>query len=111
MNVGDIAIAMLPQADGSQKPRPVLLLKQMPPFQDWLVCGISTQLRQFVANFDEMLDENHPDYEMSGLVAPSIVRLGFLSVLPENRIRGTLGNLSSTTYQSLMDRLVAHLQS
>jgi hypothetical protein len=58
-----------------------------------------------------MLDENRSDYEMSGLVVFSIVRVDFLSVLPENRIRGTLGNLSSTNYQSLMDRLVAHLQN
>lgn len=87
MRIGEIAKAMLPQADGSYKPRPVLLLKQMPPFQDWLVCGISTQLRQFVVNFDEMLEEAHPDYIMSGLIAPSIIRLGFLSVLPENRIQ------------------------
>ncbi len=111
MSVGEIAKAMLPQADGSHKPRPVWLLKQMPPFQDWLVCGISTQLRQFVANFDEMLDEEHPDYGISGLVLPSIIRLGFLSVLPENRIQGIIGNVSEATYQRLINNLVAHLQS
>ena len=111
MRVGEIAKAMLPQADGSHKPRPVLLLKQMPPFQDWLVCGISTQLRQFVANFDEMLDEEHPDYAMSGLVSPSIIRLGFLSVLPENRIQGIIGNVSAVTYQRLISNLILYLQT
>lgn len=29
---GDIALASLPQADGVAKPRPVVLLRQMPPF-------------------------------------------------------------------------------
>jgi mRNA interferase MazF len=62
MNKGDIAKARLQQADGSFKIRPVLLLKQMPPFNDWLVCGISSQLRQFVPNFDILLDFAHPDF-------------------------------------------------
>ena len=51
---GDIALASLPQADGLIKQRPALLLRQMPPFGDWLVCGISTQLRQQVADLDEV---------------------------------------------------------
>ena len=51
---GDIALASLPQADGLIKQRPALLLRQMPPFGDWLVCGISTQLRQRVADLDEV---------------------------------------------------------
>jgi mRNA interferase MazF len=44
MNEGDIALTALPQSDGSVKPRPAVLLRRMPPFGDWLVCGVSTQL-------------------------------------------------------------------
>ena len=49
MTEGAVALAPLPQADGRTKPRPVVLLRAMPPFGDWLVCGISTQLQQEVA--------------------------------------------------------------
>jgi hypothetical protein len=42
MTEGDIALASLPQADGHIKNRPVLLLRRLPPFDDFLVCGIST---------------------------------------------------------------------
>jgi mRNA interferase MazF len=49
---GDISLVTLPQADGLIKPRPAVLLRQMPPFGDWLVCGISTQLHQRVADLD-----------------------------------------------------------
>ena len=43
MNEGDLALAPLPQADGQIKNRPVALLRRLPPFGDFLVCGISTQ--------------------------------------------------------------------
>ncbi|MDX2304527.1 MAG: type II toxin-antitoxin system PemK/MazF family toxin [Microscillaceae bacterium] len=111
MNVGDIAKARLQQADGSYKLRPVLLLKQMPPFQDWLVCGISTQLRQFVVDFDILMDNTHPDFALSGLIAPSIIRLGFMAVLPDSIIQGTIGRISAETYQTLLQNLINHLQS
>jgi hypothetical protein len=44
MTQGDIALAPLPQADGRTKLRPVILLRQVPHFGDWLICGVSTQL-------------------------------------------------------------------
>lgn len=40
MREGDVALTPLPQADGRIKNRPVVALRQMPPFGDWLVCGI-----------------------------------------------------------------------
>ncbi len=39
---GEIILAQLPQADGGTKLRPVLLLKELPGYKDFLVCGIST---------------------------------------------------------------------
>lgn len=43
MRPGDVLLANLPQADGRAKDRPVLCLCMVPPFQDLLVCGITTQ--------------------------------------------------------------------
>ena len=42
MKEGDIALVELIQSDGSSKLRPVLLLKILPKYNDYLVCGIST---------------------------------------------------------------------
>ena len=56
MNEGDIALAPLPQADGQIKNRPVVLLRRLPPFGDFLVCGVSTQRQPRVADFDESLN-------------------------------------------------------
>jgi hypothetical protein len=47
MKEGDIVIVPLPQANGMVKNRPAVILREMPPFRDPLVCGLSTQLRQY----------------------------------------------------------------
>jgi mRNA interferase MazF len=44
MKEGDIILAPVPQADGGLKTRPALVLREMPPFRDVLICGISTQV-------------------------------------------------------------------
>ncbi len=51
MRESDVVLALLPQADGTLKRRPAIVLREMPPFKDFLVCGISTQLHQKVENF------------------------------------------------------------
>ena len=55
MKSGDIVLASLPQADGKTKLRPALVLKQMLPYKDLLVFGISTQINQEVLGFDEII--------------------------------------------------------
>ena len=106
---GNVALTPLPQVDGQTKPRPIILLRQMPPFDDWLVCGISTQLHRQVAGFDEIIDRAHPDFVDSGLKAASVIRLGFLAVFPADRILGVIGSISASRHRGLLQRLAAHL--
>lgn len=87
MQEGDIAIAFIQQSDGSHKPRPVLLLRQMPGgpplrYGDYLVCGISTQLRQAVLGFNEVIT---PDID-NQLRAASVVRLSNLITLSVSEV-------------------------
>jgi len=110
MKEGDIAIASLRQADGTIKDRPVLLLRRMPPFQDFLVCGISTQLQQSAPELDETITPNDPDFRTSGLKAPSLIRIGFLAVLPRSHFRGRIGAISSVRLDRLMSRLSEFLR-
>jgi mRNA interferase MazF len=49
MKPGDICLTALPQSDDNIKVRPVLLLSQMPGYNDWLACGISSQLQKELA--------------------------------------------------------------
>ncbi|MGP8216022.1 MAG: type II toxin-antitoxin system PemK/MazF family toxin [Bacteroidia bacterium] len=110
MKQGDIVLVSLPQDDKQIKKRPVLLLKKLPGFGDWLVCGISTQLHQYIPCFDEIIDKNHTDFKSSGLIAPSVVRLAFIARIPASKIPGTIGSLSSLTITKIITNLIDFLK-
>ena len=78
MKEADVILTPLPQADGPPKNRPALILRELPPFGDFLVCGISTQVHQAVPEFDEVVSRADADFTGSGLLADSVIRLGFL---------------------------------
>lgn len=109
MEEGTVVKAYLQQSDGQLKPRPAVLLAQLPPFGDWLIAGISSQLRHYVAGFDVLIDEHHPDYHHSGLLKPGIIRLGFLGTIDSENLEGTLGYLSPSTFNELTDNLIKRL--
>ncbi len=105
MNEGDVILAALPQSDGSVKIRPTLCLAKMPPFQDFLVCGISTQLKNRVPDFDEIVAPEDADFAGSGSKAKSLIRLGFVAVLPQAEFKGRIGSIAKTRWQRLRTRL------
>ncbi len=109
MTEGDVALTPLPQADGRIKARPAILLRMMPPFGDWLLCGVSTQLAQEVAGFDDVIEATHADFRNSGLKAASLIRLGFLAVLPADHLLGVLGSISPERHGKLLQRLATFL--
>ena len=109
MREGDVALTPLPQADGQVKNRPAIVLRTMPPHGDLLVCGVSTQLRHQVAGFDEVIKPGDPDFVGSGLKAASLIRLGFLAVLPATSFIGSIGSIAPERHRRLLQRLSKHL--
>jgi len=109
MKEGDIVLTPVPQADGSIKNRPAILLREFPPYRDFLVCGVSTQLRQEVKGFDEIISPSDPDFASGGLKSESLIRLGFLAVLPQSRIAGSIGSISSGRHKRLLTTLAEYL--
>jgi mRNA interferase MazF len=77
MKEGSIILTVITQADGKRKNRPVLVVREMPKYGDLLICGISTQLRQYISNFDEIIEVDDTDFAGSGLVKSSVIRLAF----------------------------------
>ena len=67
MKAGNIVLVDFPQSDGRSKLRPVLILKLLPKYNDFLVCGISTQLNQYLKDFDEILSEQDIHFKQTGL--------------------------------------------
>jgi len=105
MKEGDVLLASLAQGDGTFKDRPALFLKRMPPFQDFLVCGISSQIQQAVPELDETIMPTDVDFRTSGLKAASLIRLGYLAVLPRSAVKGRIGSVSGARRNRLLTRL------
>ena len=110
MREGDVVLTPFPQADGKTKNRPSIVLGVMPPFGDMLVCGVSRQLRHRVADFDEVIATTDADFDSSGLVDTSLIRLGFLSLLPASEFLGDIGSISTERHHRLLRRLASHIQ-
>jgi mRNA interferase MazF len=110
MKEGDVVLTPLPQADGQIKNRPAIILRAMPPYGDFLVCGVSTQLHHEVVAFDDPIRPGDVDFGTSGLKAASLIRLGFLAVLPATSLLGTIGSIQKARHTRLLERLSNHLR-
>lgn len=109
MSPGDIVLARIAEARGGAKLRPTLLLRVMPGYGDFLVCGVSSQLRQAIAGFDEIVREGDEDFSASGLKVSSVVRLGHLAVLPRDYFFGKIGTVSEARLRRLLGNLIQYL--
>ncbi|MFO7679541.1 MAG: type II toxin-antitoxin system PemK/MazF family toxin [Chloroflexota bacterium] len=109
MKQGDVILTPVPQADGQIKNRPALFLRELPPFNDALVCGISTQLHQHVPEFDETITSEDDDFADSGLISSSLIRLGFLAVIPHHKLAGSIGSISPIRHKRLLKNLSDYL--
>jgi mRNA interferase MazF len=111
MREGDVALAVLPQADRQAKKRPFVVLREMPLHGDFLICGVSTQLRQQVISFDELISPGDPDFKSSGLLKQSLIRLGFLALVPRRRLMGIIGSVSPERHNRLLRTLSDYLEA
>ena len=106
---GEVVLTSIPQANGVVKNRPAILLRELPQYRDFLACGVSTQLHQCVPEFDEIISTSDADFRGSGLLHDSLIRLGFLALLPRPNIIGTIGSISAERHQRLLKTLVHYL--
>ena len=105
MKEGDVILASFPQADGQIKKRPAVALREIPPFADWLVCGVSTQLGRCIHGFDEIVQATDVDFRGSGLKQESLIRTGYWLTLPRSAIIGSIGAISMERHKRLLERL------
>ena len=80
---GQIVLFRFPQADLEEgKLRPALLLGNLPgEYDDWLICMISSQIRHYLPEFDELVREDGTDFAQSSLKVVSVIRVGRLDVV------------------------------
>lgn len=104
---GHIALVPFPFTDLSgAKLRPVLMLRKVSAhFDDWLVCMVSSQLRQADPALDEMLHPEEADFAQSGLKVASVLRLSRLAVLDGALLVGCTGSISDQRLHDIRQRL------
>ena len=93
---GQVVVFRFPQTDLEEgKLRPALLLGKLPGnYDDWLICMISSQTRQYVEGFDEIVRETDNDFRDSGLKITSVIRVGRLAVVSGEILIGAIGQVS-----------------
>ena len=104
---GQVVVFRFPQTDLEEgKLRPALLLGRLPgEYDDWLICMISSQTRQYIAGFDEIIQEDDVDFGESGLKVTSVIRVGRLAVVSGEILIGALGQVSSERLSRIKNHL------
>ena len=92
---GNIILFRFPQANQTAgKLRPALVLRKLPgPYDDWLICMVSTQLSQQIEGLDEIIGPEDHDFKDSGLKSPSLFRASRLAVVEKSIFVGVLGEI------------------
>ncbi len=110
---GKIVLFKFPFTDLSKpKLRPALLLSKLPgDYSDWLICMISSNLEQFIDNFDEIIFEKDSDFVTSGLKAESVFRIGRLAVMNHTLIEGSIGHISKTRLNKIKSKIAKWIKN
>jgi mRNA interferase MazF len=92
------------QATG--KLRPALVIRKVPgPHDDWLICMITSQLSQEVADFDEIISEKNDDFISSGLKQTSLIRIARIAVVHQNILLGAIGEIGDSRLERIKKKL------
>jgi mRNA interferase MazF len=104
---GQIVLFRFPQTDLIEgKLRPALLLAEVPnPYDDWLICMISSQLHHHIEGFTEVITREDTDFSQSGLKEESVIRIGRLAVIEASVLSGAIGKISPDRLERVKRKL------
>jgi len=104
---GQVVVFRFPQTDFEEgKLRPALLLGKLPgEYDDWLICMVSSQTRQYISGFDEVIEDSSKDFKQSGLKVTSVIRVGRLAVVSGDILLGAIGEISSERLNRVKNNL------
>jgi mRNA interferase MazF len=110
---GQICLFRFPRTDlETGKSRPALLITRLPgPFDDWLVCMISSQINQAIEAFDEILDQDETDFVQTGLKTDSVIRIARLAVVTDGILLGAIGEISAERLKRIKGKIAKWIQS
>jgi mRNA interferase MazF len=105
---GAVVLFRFPQTNLEiNKPRPALLLGKLHgKYSDWLVCMISSQIKHYQSDVDELIRAGETDFTESGLHNDSVIRVERLAVMDESSLLGEIGAISPERLRRIKDRLI-----
>ncbi len=114
MNIspGMVSLIRFPQSDLHKgKFRPIVVLASLPgPYDDWLICAVTSQLRHSIKDWDELISTDDSDFNSSGLKIASLIRIGKLATVEAALLEGVLGRISDERLENILKKLTDHLQ-
>jgi mRNA interferase MazF len=110
---GQIVLFKFPLVDKpTAQLRPALVIRKLRgPYNDWLICMVTSQLAQQVVDFDEIVDHKAKDWKQSGLKMPSVIRISRLAVVHESSLLGSIGAIESRRLDKIKRNLADWLVS
>ncbi len=115
MKPGSVVLVRIPGVSGGEdgtrlKLRPALVIAVLPgPYQNLLVCGISTRLEVMESDWDETIAESEADFAATGLHRTSAIRPSFLAAVDSAAVAGRIGEVSAARLERIRSRLVGRL--
>lgn len=100
---GQIVPFRFPHTDLAEgKFGPALLLGKLPgPYDDWLICMVSSQTRHLIEGFDELVQTGDPGFDQSHPRVISVVRVGRFAVVDGGTLVGATSLSSARGDRSL----------
>jgi mRNA interferase MazF len=80
-------------------------------YDDWLICMISSNLKQYTKNFDEIIDQSSKDFIQSGLKTDSVIRVSRLAVVEGKLQKGAIGQISQKRLMAIRHNLASWLMN
>ncbi|MBU8914092.1 MAG: type II toxin-antitoxin system PemK/MazF family toxin [Spirochaetales bacterium] len=94
---GQVVLLRFPTTDMAEgKLRPAVVVRKLPgPYEDWLVCMISSQINRAIDGFDEVISTSDSDYGNSGLKVESVIRVSRIAAVAREALVGAVGYIAS----------------
>ena len=102
MNRGDIVIVDFSPASPSAGIRPAVVVqndRDNARMQNTIVAQVTSNIRRAQEDTQLLIDQNHVDWQQSGLRLASVVNCSNLATVRQADIRHVIGSLSSATMQ------------
>lgn len=108
MKRGDLVIVDFRPTNPNAGVRPALVIqndRDNAKLLNTIVVQVTTNLKRATFDTQYLIDESHPDWDLSGLIRPSIVNCSNVYTIEQRDIAKMIGSLSFDTIQDIDDCL------